>query len=185
MYMDGLVLSCIICRDGNTVFTNLRMHLPIHVLITVNISMQDFVRTKLKFVKYWERGHFCLGFNLSIRLCEWGVGVYFLGGGHLQQCVSNHRQLDSLFNMLFQTIGKENIKAPYNQLLGGESSMTSGFHFAKASNMENCSMSWHHYNIGTNYKHLTALLCHAGLKGNLKQLNHQALKLYFNLCQVM
>ena len=145
--MDGLVLCCIIY---NTISINLRMHLPIHVLNTVNISMQDFVPTKLKFVKYWERGHFCLGSNLSIRLCEWGVGVYFLGGGHFQQCVSNHRKFDCLFNMFFQTNSKENIKAPYNQLLGGESTMTNGFHFAKASNMENYSMSWHHYYIGMN-----------------------------------
>ena len=166
MYIDGLVLCCIIYSNGNTVFINWRMHLPIHVLNTVNISMQDFVPNKLKLVKYWERGHCSLGSNLSIWLC-----VYFLGGGHLRQCVSNHTQLDCLFNMFFQTNSKRTPRLHITSFWEGNPPWPMDFSLQNIVIWK--TISCHDIIIILAWtKNLIALFCRACLKGNMKQLTH-------------
>ena len=64
---------------------------------------------------------------------------------HGRHSVSNHRQLDYLFNRLFRRTSKKTSKLRVTDLCERNSPVTSGFPSQRASNAENVSIWWRHH----------------------------------------
>ena len=62
-----------------------------------------------------------------------------------RDCVSNHRRHDCLLNRLFRRRSNKTSKLRVTDLCGGNSLLTDEFPARRASNTENVSIWWHHY----------------------------------------
>ena len=62
-----------------------------------------------------------------------------------RDCVSNHRRLDGLLNLLFRRRSKKTSKLRVTGLCEGNSPVTSEFPAQRASNAENVSIWWRHH----------------------------------------